>query len=132
MFVRSPSTAWGTIPKHSTSPWIRLTKRPLWNYPGKAYSSTATLGNEPDLQQRHWKNLVSKMSIISLDPTLDYFKLIRFVCKILSKRSFSFLMKIVNCSTSPSSVTRPCCFRKETLSTRTRSTHDILDSGVLL
>src|SRR5210317_1889293 len=132
MFALSWNIVQDITLRHSTSPWIRSTKRPRRNYPGRDYSSTAILGNEPDLQQRHWRNLVSKMSIISLDPILDYFKLIRFVFKILSKRSFSFLMKIVNCSTSPSSVTRPCCFRKETFSTRTKSTHDILDSGVLL
>ena len=47
------STVLVTTPKHSTSQSIRLTKRPPQNSPREVYSSIATLGNGPDLQQRN-------------------------------------------------------------------------------
>jgi len=43
----------GHYPRRSISQSIRLTKKQLQNFPSEDCSSTATLGNGPDLRQRN-------------------------------------------------------------------------------
>src|SRR6056300_1393527 len=113
-------------PRHSTSLWTRLMKRPPQNSPRRVYSSIATLGRGPDLQQRNWRNLDSRMSTILPVPTLHYFN--------LSSLGFSLFMKTVSCITSPSNVTSPGFdfWYFDIWSTLARSTFVILVFGALL
>src|SRR6056300_1176134 len=73
MFEQLWSGARVITQKRFTSQSIKSMKKRRRNFPKEVYSSTAIRGNGPDLQQRNWKILDSRMCITSLDIILPYF-----------------------------------------------------------
>ncbi|AET43548.1 hypothetical protein MPWG_00058 [Micromonas pusilla virus PL1] len=60
----------GHYPRAIHIPVNKINKKQRPNFPKRVYSSTAILGNEPDLRQRNWKNWVLKMYTTSLGSIL--------------------------------------------------------------
>jgi len=84
----------GHYPKALHIPVDKINEKQLQNFPSEDCSSTATLGNGPDMQQRNYRISDSKMFITSPGFTPIYFNT-RFVFRRLPKRSASLHINIV-------------------------------------